>query len=148
MAWIFALWAQCRTGEEASAFAAHFAQQRWSLRDGVSTVCSASIEADTCCWIQPSNVSRSGVTDETVAAQLAEVGTLLHEHLRTAPAFLFALVGVEVDDVRTEAEMEELARDTHRAYQGLVVSVDLWQRAGQPPGFDPFRPGHLWRRPP
>jgi len=142
VAWIFALWVQCRTGEEARALAAHFADRRWTLSDGTETACSAAIVATTCCWIAPSNVSRAGVTDGRVAAQLTELGMLLYEQLRSAPPFLFALVGVEVDDVRTEAELEEMIRD--RGHQGLVVSTEIWQRAGGPDRFQPFRPGHVW----
>lgn len=77
---------------------------------------------------------------------LTEVGTRLYEHLRAAPPFLFALVGVEVDDVRNELEIEELIRDPRPAYQGLVVSTDLWQQAGQPSAFQSFRSGYVWRQ--
>jgi hypothetical protein len=116
------------------------------LTDGTTTVCSVSIVSDTSCWVQPTNVSRSGVTDTRVAAQLTEIGTRLYEHLRSAPTFLFAMVGVEVDDVRTDLEIEAMIRDSHRAYEGLVVSIDLWQRAGRPSEFQPFRSGHVWRQ--
>lgn len=145
MAWIFALWAQCRTGDDATSFAAHFEGQRWGLSDGTATACSVSIVWDTCCWVQPTNVSRSGVTDANVAAQLSEVGDRLYERLRSAPAFVFALVGVEVDDVRTELEIVEMIRSPHAAYRGLVVARDLWERAGRPGVFEPFRPGYVWR---
>jgi hypothetical protein len=145
VAWIFALWSQCCAAEDASAFAAHFEHQRWTLSDGTAMACSASIMAGTCCWIAPTNVSRSGVSDQAVAAQLTEAGAHLYAHLRAAPAFRFAMVGVEVDDVRSEFEVEEMVRASHRAYQGLVVAADLWQRAGQPSLFQPFRPGYVWR---
>jgi hypothetical protein len=79
-----------------------------------------------------------------VATRLTEVGTRLYEHLRSAPAFLFAMVGVEVDDVRRESEIEAMVRHPHRACRGLVVSTDLWQRAGQPAAFQPFSSGHVW----
>ncbi len=146
MAWIFSLWGQCRTHEEASAFAAHFERQRWLLADGTVTVCSTSLVAGTCCWVQPTSVSRAGATDAKVAAQLTELGERLYERLRSAPSFLVAVVGVEVDDLRTEEELDALIRDSRRPYPGLVVATELWRRAGQPPHFETFREGYVWVR--
>ncbi|WP_394821456.1 hypothetical protein [Pendulispora albinea] len=145
MAWIFALWAQCGTGDDANAFIAHFEGLSWTLSDGTATHCEVSLLSNTCCWITPTNLSHSGVSNANDAAQLTEVGKRLYERLRSAPPFRFAMVGVEVDDVRTEIEVEEMIRASHSAYQGLVVSTDLWQRAGKPSAFRTFRPGHVWR---
>ncbi len=146
MAWIFALWAQCGRPDEASAFQSHFAHRHWALRDGSTTVCSASTVAETCCWVRPSNVSTWGVGNDADAARLTEVGGHLYEHLRSAPTFAFALVGVEVDDVRTDDDVEEMIRCSHEIpYNGLVVTDALWRSAGAPASFAPFRPGYRWR---
>lgn len=143
MAWIFSLWVQCHTHEEARAVATHFQPLRWTLSDGTQSECEVSCMADHCC-IVPSNVSRSGVRNAADAAQLTEVGMRLHEHLRSAPPFSAALVGVEVDDPRMEPELVQIARDPHPAYRGLVISTNIWERAGRPSRFEPFKAGYVW----
>lgn len=145
MAWIFGLSAQCSNPEEARAFADHFADFTATMNDGTPVDAEVGIQAGTCCWVCPSNVSRSGVTDRRVADQLTEVGNALYEHLRQAPPFRIALVGVGVDDVRSDDEVVKIINDPHPGWNGLVVSTALWDRAGRPPGFVPFRTGSVWR---
>lgn len=144
MAWIFSLWAQCGTCEEADTFAAHFKAQRWTLIKGTEICCCASIVSGTCCWVRPAPTSLE-VAQEEVVAQRTEIAYRLYEHLRSAPPFRFALVGVEVDDVRTDLELLGMARDPHRAYRGMVLTADLWHRAGRPSSFEPFGATHVWR---
>src|SRR5262245_5827915 len=106
VAWIFALWAQT---DDAAAFAAHFDGATFTLADGTTTTCEAQVFGRAV-WVVPSNVSRSGVRHDADAIQLTELGQHLYEQLRRAPRYEFALVGVEVDDQRSDGDVVELAR--------------------------------------
>ena len=60
MAWIFSLWAQCSTQEEARAFVDHFARFSVIIDEVTRVDAETSVEAGTCCWVRPTNVSRVG----------------------------------------------------------------------------------------
>jgi hypothetical protein len=140
MAWIFSLSAKCRSGQAAQSFSRHFHGLRFVLSDGHVSVCNASHCSKDACMVIPSGLSRSGVHDEQTAERLSEVGFLLFEHLKTAPDFLFSLVGVEVDDAY---ELQDIIEILPR-HQGLVVCASLWERHGSPAAFLPFSPGMAW----
>ena len=148
MAWIFSLWVQCREVAQAKAIDKHFEGFTSTLSNGLVTTCHVArpvLGCDTCCWVVPTNVSRHGVQSETDAAILSELGRHLYDHLRKGPAFWLALVGAEVDDVRSESDVLDLLGDAHLAWRGLVVARKTWVEAGEPAGFEPFRPGSVWR---
>ena len=95
------------------------------------------------CVVMPDGVSMGGIQSPEDQEELDELAVLLLEHLRTAPSFRYALVGVEVDSFR---EYEEIDRDlVNLDFNGLVISTDIWRRLGQPPMFKPFDKGHVWR---
>lgn len=144
MAWIFSAWVQCGTGEQARAIVNHFDRASLDTTDGTVVTCKTSICARTCCWIAPTNVSRTGVTSAQVAEHLSMVGYWLYSELRAAPAFRFALVGVEVDDVRSNDEIVAMVQDSHPACRGLIVAEEYWKRAGCPSRLEPFSPGLVW----
>jgi hypothetical protein len=148
MAWIFAMWVQCKQPKDAAATYEHFQGRTFDLSDGTVTtlyVTCGALSDPTCCWITPSNVSRSGVNNERDAGQLSEIGRFLYQILETAPPFWFAIAGVEVDDVRSEEDVVSMLRDTHLAYRGIVTTIECWHAAGEPAGYELFRPGYLWR---
>lgn len=57
--------------------------------------------------------------------------------------FRYALAGVEVDEFRT---MGELVPDLAAGLKvpGLVLSEAVWEAAGRPVGYAPFRRGYVW----
>ena len=67
---------------------------------------------------------------------MTELRILLYQHLRTAPTYRFALVGVKVDEFRTHGELLDDAPDLD--FSGLVLSEPLWHSIGQPSTFRPF----------
>jgi hypothetical protein len=49
----------------------------------------------------------TGVDTPETAYLMTEIGILLYRQLQSAPAFRFALVGVEVDEFRTYSELSD-----------------------------------------
>lgn len=151
MAIIFSLFAQCADAAAVERFCAHFQGLRWTLTDGTEStleagpysavIPSAAAEYAAYGWVTPTGVSDYGARDDREAIQLTELGERLCEHLRSAPPFELAMVGIEVDHSRGEAELDEMIRD---GWPGLVFSGELFQRAGSPPACVPFRDGMWW----
>lgn len=149
MAWVFSLSAEC--GEErggAERFAQHFAGIEWVLSSGDRTHCNAGIfqDFDRNWWGQvcPSGVSQVGVDTPEAAFSMTEIGILLYQHLRSAPPFRYAIVGVEVDEFRTYTELTEPLEKPF-VYPGLVLAEVVWQAVGSPPGFQHFSSGYVWQ---
>ncbi len=95
----------------------------------------------------PSKESRSGVTSPEVAASLGAAGHALLEHLRSAPPFRFAVVGVEAYEAMTFGDLvQQVAVDPASldGPDGLVVSDDALPGAGAGPAFEPFAAGYAW----
>lgn len=67
-----------------------------------------------------------------------QLAIFLYEHLRTAPPFRFAVVGLECH------EFEVFIRGALEAFDGLVVSRQIYHEAGRPREFQPFAPGYFW----
>lgn len=91
----------------------------------------------------PDAVSRAGVVtsrDEVLMNALAEK---LYERLQTAPSFLCALVGIEVDEFRHLSEMDSDLVELD--FAGSVIHRDLWHQLDRPEIFVPFAAGYLWR---
>lgn len=64
---------------------------------------------------------------------MTELGILLYQHLRSAPPFRYALVGMEVDEFRTYSELLE---ESHTpSFPGLVLAETVWQAIGSSPTF-------------
>lgn len=154
MALIFSLYARCPDAEVVGAFVAHFDGLQWTLADGHTITLDAEPYSFTApqappdsdlrrsCWVTASGISTWGVRHDADAIQMTELGARLCAHLRTAPAFEFAQIGIEVDQQRDDAELIEMVRD---GWTGLVVAADIHARAGAPVAFEPFRDGMLWR---
>ena len=146
MAWIFSLAAECGTETAAAAFAAHFADQ-----DGSSAVdrpfqATPSLFQDLgdnwWCRVVPGGLSQIGVDAPDAAYQMTELGIALYQKLRSAPAFRYAIVGVEVDEFRTYDELCEEPSLGH--FKGLVLSEAIHQAVADRSAFRPFSPGYLW----
>jgi len=92
----------------------------------------------------PSGLSRAGNYDEQTAKRLSEVGFLLFEQLKTAPNFLFSLVGVEVDDAYELQDILEILHSAPSNHHGLAVCASLWKQHGSPAAFLPFSAKAVW----
>lgn len=153
MALIFSLYARCSDTGAAAALCEHFDGLQWTLADGTETTIVAALYSTvrpnappgTCdrhCWVTPTNISTSGLRDSADAIQMTELGERLFEHLRSAPPYEIALVGIEVDQDRDDDEYVEMVRD---GWTGLVVSEAIWQRAGAPVVYEPFGTAGYWQ---
>jgi hypothetical protein len=74
---------------------------------------------------------------------MTELGILWYWSLQFAPAFRYALVGVEVDEFRTYSELMEDLSDL--SLPGLVVAKNLDRRLATLPGFRSFASGYVWQ---
>jgi hypothetical protein len=88
--------------------------------------------------------NRKGIPDLIDNKHTTEVGFLLYERLRTSPPFRFALIGWEVDETIYFSELK--APDlNHPAFQGLVLSEEIWKLLECPTYVEPFAEGYLWK---
>jgi hypothetical protein len=148
MTWIFSLSAECGAEQVAAEqFAHHFDNVSWMLSNGSQIQCHADIfqdiEENWWCRVCPSDISEIGMGTPETAYLMTELGILLYQHLRTAPTFRYALVGVEVDEFRTYPEL--LEESPAPAFPGLVLAETLWQRIGASTAFRLFSLGYVWK---
>lgn len=148
MAWVFSLSAECDSEQVAAEqFAHHFDDVSWVLSNGSQSQCHAEIfpdiEKNWWCRVCPSGISRVGIDTPETAYLLTELGILLYQHLRSAPPFRYALVGMEVDEFRTYGELLE---ESHTpSFPGIVLAETVWQAIGSSPTFRPFSLGYVWK---
>jgi hypothetical protein len=147
MAWIFSLSAECGSDEsEANLFTQHFNDITWMLSNGRQCQCQAEIfqdiEENWWCRVSPINISEIGIESSESAYLMTELGILFYQHLQSAPAFRYALVGVEVDEFRTYSELLEFP---DLSIPGLVLALEIGQEIGLSPAFRPFKPGYVWQ---
>jgi hypothetical protein len=152
MALYFGLEVECGPEEAARSVAEHFQGLPLSLPDGLKRQCMAQpwrdVEANWWVRAAPPGASASGIPGNDdpelrSASRLSEFGHLLYGHLRTAPAFRYALAGIETSEFRYFSELDQ---DLVRLpFSGLVIRNDIWQRLGRPSVFVEFRAGYVWR---
>lgn len=146
MAWIFSLSAECGPHRAAAdALARHFDGLVITCASGSRHECATSVYEFRDSWwalVCPDDVTRIGVRHEEDRRQLTELAIALYDRLRTAPAFRYALVGVEVDCFRSFDELDDVAASP--PFDGLVLADGVWQHIGSPEMFVPFVPGYRW----
>lgn len=147
MAWIFGLSAECGSDEErAKQFAKHFEGVTWMLSNGCPCQCRTDIfqdfEENWWCRVVPNNISEVGINSPESAYLMTELGILLYQHLRSTPAFRYALVGVEVDEFRTYSELLE---ESPISLPGLVLAIEVEQEMDLSSDFRLFSPGYVWQ---
>lgn len=148
MAWVFSLSAECGAEKiAAERFSQHFDGLIFTLSNSIQAQCKATLfqdlEDNWWCRVSPENVSELGVDSPDVAYTMTELGILLYQRLRSAPAFRYALVGVEVDEFRTYHELISEIPETR--FPGLVLTESIEQEWGSSATFYPFRSGYLWQ---
>ena len=146
MAWIFSLSAECGNKLTAEQFASYFDRVSWALSGGSLSQCRTEIfqdlEDNWWCRVSPAYVSEMEIDTPEMAYQMTETGIFLYQHLRSAPTFRYALVGVEVDEFRTHSE---LLKESILEFPGLVLAESIWQTVGSPPAFRSFSSGYVWK---
>jgi len=119
----------------------------WILSNGRPCQCRTAIfqdiEANWWCRVCPNNISEVGIDAPESAYLMTELGILLYQHLRSAPSFRYALVGVEVDEFRTYSEL--LEENSDLPIPGLVLAVEVGRKMGMSPAFRPFSAGYVWQ---
>jgi hypothetical protein len=140
MAWIFSLAAECGTETAATAFAAHFVVQDSS--SGSDTSLFQDLDDNWWCRVVPRGLSQIGADAPDAAYQMTELGIALYQRLRNAPAFRYAIVGVEVDEFRTYGELCEAT--SLGQFKGLVLSESIDPAIAHRSAFRQFSPGYLW----
>ena len=147
MAWIFSLSAECGSDEsKAKLFAQYFEGVTWTLSNGRQCQCRTDtfqdIDEDWWCRVYPNNISELGIESSERAYLMTELGILFYQHLRSAPKFRYALVGVEVDEFRTYSELLEDA--SNLLTPGLVLADDVRQVLELYSAYRAFSPGYVW----
>lgn len=147
MAWIFSLSAECGSDDiKAKHFAEYFDGVTWSLSNGHQCQCRTAtfqdMDENWWCRVYPNNISEIGIESPESAYLMTELGILLYQHLRFAPEFRYALVGVEVDEFRTYSELlEDLPSFS---VPGLVLAAEMGQQIELSPAYRPFSLGYVW----
>lgn len=152
MAWIFSLSAECGAEEaQAQQFAQHFEGMTWLLSNDRQCQCQSDrfqdLEGNWWCRVRPRNLSEVGIDAPESAYLMTELGILLYQRLQTAPAFRYALVGVEVDEFRTYGELVNEFDSTapHVSMPGLVLSREISQTLKVNSGFQAFSSNYVWQ---
>ncbi len=99
MSWIFSLSAEC--GKEQTAaeqFSGYFDRVSGILSNNNQSQCQTGIfqdiEDNWWCRVTPSGIGEVGIDTPETAYIMTEIGILLYQHLRFAPTFRYALVGL------------------------------------------------------
>jgi hypothetical protein len=150
MAYSFSLSAECGDEQAARALSAYFDGFVVLVADrSVRCVAAAQVDPESNWWAMTcvpgiALASPHGSDPELCKpANMTVVARQLLTHLRGAPPFRYAAIGVEVDHFRYFSEINEdfVLLDFH----GLVVCDALWQRLGCPEVFESFSVGYHWR---
>jgi hypothetical protein len=88
-------------------------------------------------------LSEVGIDSAESAYLMTELGIFLYQALRFAPAFRYALVGVEVDEFRTYSEL--IAESASLLIPGLVISRSIEQELDLLPVFCSFGLTSVWQ---
>jgi len=147
MAWKFSLSAECGSDElKAKLFAQYFEGVTWTLSNGGQCQCRTAsfqdIDENWWCRVCPNNISEIGIESPESAYLMTELGILFYQHLRFAPEFRYALVGVEVDEFRTYSEL--LEDFSELSIPGLVLAIEVGQEMELSSAYRSFSPGYVW----
>lgn len=148
MVWAFSLSVECGQAQNAAElFSEHFEDIALTLSNGALSQCRTTVFQDMdenwWCRICPTHISETGIEASDSAYLMTELGIFLYRRLRTAPAFRYALVGIEVDEFRTYSEL--ITEPSVLSFPGLVLSETVWQSMASPAFFRAFSSGYVWQ---
>lgn len=155
MGWFFSLSAEFGSNKtDAENFALYFDKTTFVLSNQQKFFCSVpggflkqgGKEANLWCMVCPTKINGEDIDIYKDKQQMRELVPLLYQHLRSAPLFRFALVGIEVDKCITYEELisDNLILQKPEKFSGLVVSQEIWRKLGSPNSFVSFREGYFW----
>lgn len=150
MAIIFELWAECSTHSECAALVKHFDGLQMTLLSG-STISWRAREASPSTAMVASSPDLSSHGDRTLHDTLesTESGIRLYHHLKNGPAFRFARVAWEAENIPL-AELSDwvapCANSERRFEIECAVDESLYRQLGSPQFCYPFRNGYWWTR--
>ncbi|MBK8499477.1 MAG: hypothetical protein IPL52_11850 [Flavobacteriales bacterium] len=88
-------------------------------------------------------ISHYGVTSQQDADEMTAIGFELYGLLRNAPAFRYAITGVEVDGSVTLSELYE-DPEYWLGYKGFVIRKDIYQKTGSTRPMAQFGTDYVW----
>jgi hypothetical protein len=150
MAIVFEMWAECSSENECAALIKHFDGFGFTSLSG-STISWKAHQSylPTAMVVASSNLSKSGVRTIKDAIETTESGIRLFRHLKEGPAFQFARVAWEAENVPL-AELgdyvEPLEPDQCRIAVECAMDESLYRQLGSPQFCFPFRSGYWWTR--
>jgi hypothetical protein len=151
MAWVFSLSAECGASrQDAETFRDYFQGLALTLSDGKQISCSADTyfqDRDGNWWtiVIPEGMVIGGNYGDLTLRQkerASEVGFLLYEHLKSAPIFRYAIVGLEVDGFLEESEFKTTDLNL---YDGIVLSKEFYERLNIQNKLEEFTADYYWR---
>ena len=150
MAITFELWVECESREQAEKHIPHFDGLTFTLLSGLEVSWKSGIDAmwtETGVEVWSSQLNNWGICTVQDAVDVSECGIRLYHHLLTAPNFDFAYTAWNPNI--SVAEMEDyfsVSPDGHRSCNfACVLSERLAEKFSPLRGFQPFRPGYVWR---
>ncbi|MEA5531031.1 tetratricopeptide repeat protein [Dolichospermum sp. UHCC 0684] len=169
--------AECGSKEQAEVFSQHFKGIYWTLEDNIDSECDAEIRQDfeDNWW----SILSASAIDWTPANreegnyryfQISELQRHLQEHLKSAPAFRYGLIGeIEKQDLNnllTDSDYgatyshlvsSASSENTQTSFRvpifvyalkaGFLLSQSLYQEVRSPSNFKPFIQGYVWLPP-
>ena len=150
MAIIFQMWAECSTEADCTALVKHFNGFHTTLLGGRTISWKAHpAYRSTDMVVYSSDLSNSGVRTLQDAMEATESGIRLYRHLKDGPAFRFARVAWEAENIPL-AELgdyiEPLMPGQCRIAVECAMDESLYRQLGSPQFCFPFRVGYWWTR--
>src|ERR1041385_2298254 len=151
MAIIFEMWAECGTEQDCLALVKHFNGVQCTLLSGLTISWQAAVAnwLPTGMTVWAPELSRSGVRTLQDAVNTTEVGLHWYHHLKTGPAFRFARVAWEAENIPLSDLKDYVAPmmpGECRFEVKCVLDETLYEELGSPQFCFPFRDGYRWTR--
>lgn len=149
MGTFFQLSIECGADESlARSVVRHFEAHAFQISETLNSTCSSGIikDADGNLWaiVSPSGLGAIGISSEHDAVHMTIAGQHVYERLLSSPPFRYAIAGVETEVFRTFSELQDTEASLYPRLHGLVMSHEIWESVGRPPGFVKFRDGYIW----
>ncbi len=147
MAIIFELYIETETEAAMAAMETFWARYETRLPsdDAVVWTLSKHTPRHLCLWSP--TLGGSGVESYEHAAKLSECGIDLAIRLVSAPEFVFARIGIEVDGYTRADFVQEYQNDGEPWIpEGTIICERLWEDLGCPTGLSNFRPKYYWNK--
>ncbi len=151
MAYFYTLCIECGSNRDAAkSVQEHFADLSLVLANSLATRCECwlhqDVEGNWWALVHPTGFNH-GLRDESRpellgAVNTSEIGFLLYAHLRTSPAFRYAVAGWETEDFRYYSELSASDLDL---VPGLVVSDELLAHLHVAHPLERFAAGYWWK---